>query len=85
MSKKVWPVSSRDFVLNYILNQEEDGTIIEFATSENVDFNFPEVPGNVRGFAARVGTIISPDPSDPSKSNYFYFSEIDLSGIPDWI
>jgi len=61
-SKKQYVVSSRDFVVNYLCNREEDGTIRDVVTSENVQMNVPEKPSTVRAFSKIVGVTLRPDP-----------------------
>ena len=83
-TKKVLIVSSRDFLVNYLCNTEEDGTIIDVVSSDEVDFDFPEVANTIRGATPINGILIKPDPSDSNKCTLYQCSEIDLKGIPDW-
>ena len=83
-TKRVFVVSSRDFVANYLFNELEDGTIIEVASTQNVDIDFPEVASTVRAATPLNGNIIIPDPLDPNKCTLKICSEVDLKGIPDW-
>jgi len=83
-TKKVLIVSSRDFLVNYLCNTEEDGTIMDVVSSENVDYNFPEVSSTVRALTPINGMMLKPDPNDSNRCTLYQCSEVDLKGIPDW-
>ena len=82
---KKFVISARDFVTNYIVNEEADGTIILTVTSEGVDYNIPPVAGVVRAYTALSGWILKPHPGDPKKTDVSMMVEVDLkAGIPDF-
>ena len=85
-SKKILLVAGRDFVMDQLMNQESDGTIIH-VTSSNEDLNekFPVPKGVVRGCSPIGGYIITPDVNDPNKSYVKFLLELDFGGhIPDF-
>jgi len=84
-TKKAYVVSSRDFVVNYLCNQEEDGTIMYVATSANCHYKIPEKPATVRADTILAGVILKPNPIDPSKTIFQKITEVDLKGIPEWV
>ena len=82
---KKFVISARDFVANYIVNEEQDGTIIITITSEGVEYNIPPVAGVVRAFTAMSGFILKPHPGNPNKTDISMMVEVDLkAGIPDF-
>ena len=64
-SLKKFVISPRDFVVNYIINEDPDGTIMICTSSDNCKLNIPDVSGIVRGYTALTGYTFKPDPSDP--------------------
>ena len=82
-TKKVLIVSSRDFVVNYLCNWEEDGTIIDVQTSNSLYVDVPEQPNAVRCFVYINGVILKP--KGTNQCEYFVVSETDIKGIPDWV
>ena len=64
-------LSSRDFVMNYICNLEEDGSLVVACSSYNCDFKLKERDGCVRGDIAIGGLLIEPVKGNPNKS-YVY-------------
>ena len=78
-------MSPRDFVVNYLCNEEEDGTIIYVATSLNCQYKIPEKPNVVRADSILVGLILKPNPTDPNKTIFMKSAELDLKGIPEWV
>lgn len=82
-TKKVLIVSSRDFVINMLCNMEEDGTIIDIQTSENLYHEYPEQPSTVRCHDYLNGFQLKP--IGTTKTEFFLASETDIKGIPDWV
>ena len=85
-SKKVMMVAGRDFVLDYIVNQESDGTVI-IVQSSNPDLDHLVDPpkGTVRGISPLGGYIITPNPEDKSKSYVKLLVELNFGGnIPEF-
>ena len=74
-------MSPRDFITNYLLNEEADGTIVLCLSSENCHYDYPPVKGVVRGFTALSGFVIKPDPKDPNKCTMSQLVEVDLKGF----
>jgi len=84
-TKGMYVVSSRDFVMNFIMNEEADGTIIDCVTSEKVEFDCPEKKGTVRAFTQLTGKILKPDPANPNKCTMYSVAMFDIKGqIPGW-
>jgi hypothetical protein len=84
-SKKHFMIYSRDFLVNYLCNREEDGTIRDVVTSENVEYDLPEKEETVRAWSQLAGTILTPDPQDLNKTVVFMCAEVDLKGLPSAI
>jgi hypothetical protein len=84
---KKYVVSARDFVFNYLCNEEEDGSMYFVTSSDNTDYNMPEQSGVIRAYTALSGIMLKPDPVDPeNKCIMSSCVEIDLKGgIPDFI
>ena len=70
-SKSKMGVSARDFLSNYIINIEPDGTLIAVACSYYVDFDYPVQKSVIRGDLEIGGTMLVPNKDDPNKS-YMY-------------
>lgn len=82
---KKFVISSRDFVINYLMNEEEDGTLYFVTSSDNVDYDLPEQSGIVRAYTAISGVLLKPDPSNPNRCMMYTCVEIDLKGgIPEF-
>lgn len=79
-TKSKFVISARDFVLNYLLNEEEDGSIMFVTSSDNVEYNVPEINGVVRAYTALGGMVLTPDATDPNKTWMETVVEIDLKG-----
>lgn len=77
---KKFVVSARDFVVNFLINEEPDGTIWFVTSSDNCKHEIPEQSGVVRAYTALSGTILKPDPADPKKTIMSICNEIDLKG-----
>ena len=84
-TKKAYVVSARDFVVNYLCNEEEDGTIMYVATSLNCQYKIPEKSNVVRADSIIVGLILKPHPQNPNKTIFEKVAELDLKGIPEWV
>ena len=84
-TKKKFVISSRDFATNYLINIEQDGTLIVCGSSLNPHFEIPEKPGIVRGATPISGWVIKPNPQNPKTSYCFNINELDLKApIPDF-
>jgi|DEB0MinimDraft_12_1074336.scaffolds.fasta_scaffold94579_1 hypothetical protein len=73
-------ISPRDFVCNYLINEEPDGTIVLCLSSENCDGGIGPISGIVRGNTALSGFVIKPLNGDPNKSMVQMMVEVDLKG-----
>ena len=79
-------ISGRDFIFDYIVNEEQDGTII-ITTSSNLDLNdsIPVPKGIVRGNSPIGGYIIKPKNEDRTESHVKLLLELNFGGnIPDF-
>ena len=84
-TKKLLLVASRDFLVNYLINQEEDGSIICVTSTENCESDHPEIPGVVRAGSPMSGFILKVNPIDPTKTIMQKMTEFDpKGGIPDF-
>lgn len=83
-SKKQYVVSSRDFVVNYLCNVLEDGSIIDACTTDSVEVIIAEKPSTIRASTPITGLILRPDPEDAGKTLVFTTTELDPKGLPDW-
>lgn len=78
--------SARDFVLNYLVNIEEDGTLIVVACSQGCKFKIPEVHGVTRGDMPISGLMLVPNKDDPSKTYAYVINEVDLkTSLPGFL
>ena len=77
---KVFGIEARDFKLNYLMNEEPDGTILWCAqSSENEnEMMISQIGEMVRGHAALIGCVIKP--VSPSKCLVTMVQEVDLKG-----
>jgi hypothetical protein len=78
--------SARDFIMNYLINLEADGTFILVTTSTNCNWKEPENKGLVRGELPISGYVMTPDKDDPNKSYVYVINEVDLkSSVPNFL
>ena len=78
-------ISARDFLTNYLMNEEEDGSIMLVTSSENCKYDFPPVSGVVRAYTALTGYQFKPDANDPNLTHMTMCCEFDLKGhIPEF-
>lgn len=78
-------IQAREFVFNYLIHEEPDGTVMYTASSDNCDYHLPETSGVTRGYMALAGFMFEPDVNDPSKTNAKMMVELDLKGsIPEF-
>lgn len=78
--------SARDFVINYICNLEEDGSLVVACTSFNCDYEIPLQDGVTRGEIAVGGILLEPRKDDPSKTYAYVMQELDLkTSLPAYI
>ena len=78
--------ASRDFVMNYICNLEEDGSLVVACSSYNCLYNMKENDGVIRGDIAIGGLLIEPVPGNPGKSYLYVMQEADLkSSVPSFL
>lgn len=82
-TKKVFVVSSRDFIVNYLCNEEEDGTITDVQTSNDLFHEHPEQPNTVRCHVYINGLELKP--IGDNNTSLFIATESDIKGIPDWV
>ena len=77
---------ARDFICNYLINIEQDGTLVIVSTSYGVDYDEPKHSGITRGDAPIRGWVIIPNQNDPSKSYCYIVNEVDLKTVvPNFI
>lgn len=69
---------ARDFVLNYLCNVEEDGTLITTVSSQGCQYKMDEVNGVCRGDTPISGIILIPNKDDPNKTYAYVINEVDL-------
>ena len=83
---KKFVISARDFVVNYVIHEEADGTIMICTSSDNCPLKMPDQSGCVRGYTALTGYVFKPDPSDPKNKCFMHMTtEVDLKGaIPEF-
>jgi len=62
-------ISSRDFVVNYLINEDADGTIYLVTSSEGCAYDLAPISGIVRGHCVITGWVFKPKKGDPSKCN----------------
>lgn len=82
---KYYLVKSREFIINYLINEESDGTVVFVSSSDNCDYDkhFPEIPGVIRAYTALTGALFIPD--GPNRCLMKLCVEIDLkAGMPDF-
>ena len=60
--------SSRDFVLQMIMNMEQDGSIIICCSSSNCTYEYPLCNEATRAESPISGTILIPDKNNPNKT-----------------
>ena len=79
-------MSSRDFVLNEICNEEPDGTVIVCASSDHCDYQLPPKQGIVRAETPISGMWFKPNPKDPANKTLAYMiNEVDpKAALPDF-
>ena len=84
-SKKIFTIASREFIFDFLTNQEPDGTIfIVTSTNEDLYDKVPRKDGVIRAYCPVGGWIITPDKNDPNKSHVKLIIELDFGGnIPD--
>ena len=84
-TKKKFVISARDFVVNYLINQDPDGTVSFVSSSDDCDFSIPELSSVVRAYTALSGIVLKPHPTDKNKTIMHSCVEIDLKGsIPEF-
>lgn len=84
-TKKKFVIAARDFVVNYLINEDTDGTVTLASTSDDCDFTIQETQGVVRAYTALSGMVLKPHPDDPNKTIMCTCVEIDLKGaIPEF-
>jgi len=82
---KKFVISSRDFVINYLLNEESDGTVIFCTSSDNCVSDIGPVQGIVRAHNVMTGFVLTPVAGDKSKTTMSMVAEVDLKGaIPEF-
>ena len=89
-TKAVMVVAGRDFVLNFMFNKEQDGTIIVLCldTKDKEMLEMcPPRKGVTRGGLPISGWIIKPDHQDPeNKCHVHLIIELDFGGfMPDFV
>ena len=85
LSKKIFFVAGREFLLDFFTNQEADGTIfIVISTNRELYDLVPERKGIVRAESPVGGWILTPDAQNPNKTHCKLMIEINFGGnIPD--
>lgn len=78
--------SARDFVLNYLVNVEEDGTLLVVACSQGCKYQMDEVHGVTRGDMPISGLMLVPNKNDPGKTYAYVINEVDLkTSLPGFL
>lgn len=85
-SKRVMIVEGRDFVMDCLFNQLEDGTIVHVGKSNHdKDDVVPVRKGVTRATTPIGGWVLAPDANDPNKTHATLIIEIDFKGpMPDF-
>ena len=78
--------SSRDFVLQMIMNIDKDGSIIVCCSSSNCSFDYPLSMDATRAESPISGTILIPDKLNPNKTYMYVINELDLkTSLPGYL
>ena len=83
--KKIF-VSARDFILNWIMNTEPDGSTYYCGSSIGCNWVEPEAKDVIRGATPLSGFHIKPHSNNPNKCDITIINEVDLkTSIPDFV
>lgn len=78
--------SARDFVMNYLVNVEEDGTFILVCSSQGVNHHVDPVHGITRADCPISGIMLVPNKDDPNKTYAYVVNEVDLkTSLPGFL
>jgi hypothetical protein len=78
--------SPRDFIMNYLVNIEQDGTLVLITTSQGCNYDEPIHSGIIRGESPISGYFMIPNKDDPNKCYCYMINEVDLkTSVPNFI
>ena len=84
-TKKISLISSREFVLDNLIFEDENGTIFSiYSSNQSLYWRNPLSSGAVRGEIPVSGWVLTPQKDDPNKTWVTLINELDLGGyIPE--